>query len=734
MKTSSKRRSNKRSKGILIILAFLLAAVVFYYIALCGIGIYGSGSVYNIDLGLDLAGGVSITYEIVDENPTATDIADTIYKLQLRVESYSTEAEVYQEGDDRIVVEIPGATDANEILEDLGEPGTLEFQDEDGNVLLTGDYVESASVETDSSDSTAYVVVIEFNDEGAEIFEEITGEMIDEIIYIVYDGEIVSAPTVSEQISGGSCQIDGLDSYSEANELATTIRIGALPLELSELRSNVVGAKLGSEAISTSIMAGIIGFIIICVLMIALYWVMGVVAAAALAFYVALVIVCLSSFGITLTLPGIAGIILSIGMAVDANVIIFERIREEIASGHNVRVSIKEGFSKAMSAIVDGNVTTLIAAVVLLWRGSGSVKGFAQTLALGIVLSMFTALVVTRLLINAVYDLGIKDAKFYGKAKPPKKFNYLKKRFVCMGVSLAVIVIGFVSMAVYSMGESGSILNFGLEFSGGTSTTVTFEEDLDLETIQSDIVPLIEDITGDSNVQVQKVSGSTEVIFKTRTLTVEERQELTAIFVDEYDIDEDTIETTSISATISSEMKSDAVIAVIIATILMLLYIWFRFSDLRFAASSVIALVHDVLVVLAFYAVFRWSVGNTFIACMLTIVGYSINATIVIFDRIRENQKKMNSRDELADVVNLSINQTLHRSIYTSATTFVMVLVLYIFGVSSIREFALPLMVGILCGAYSSVFLAGSLWYIMKTKIGGKKASGKAPKKAARKA
>lgn len=719
MKTT-RRNNSKRGKGIASLIVILIVIVGFFYTAIMGLGDNGSGSMSDIKLGLDLAGGVSITYQTVDENPSETDMKDTIYKLKMRVENYSTEAEVYQEGNDRINVDIPGVSDANAILEELGQPGTLSFVDEDGNEILTGNDVKTAQptgVKNQATGSTEYQVSLQLTDEGSEKFAAATESMVGKRISIIYDGETVSSPTVREKITGGKCSIDGMASYEEADTLASTIRIGSLPLELKEIRSNVVGAKLGQDAISTSLKAGLIGLILVMVLMIAVYWIPGLASAIALAFYVALMIVFLSAFDITLTLPGIAGIILSIGMAVDANVIIFARIREELAAGRTVETAIKDGFSKALSAIIDGNVTTLIAAAVLLWRGSGTVKGFAETLALGIVLSVFTALIITKLVLKALYNIGFQSDKFYGKARKPFKINFVKKKFVCIICSLVVIAAGFVAMGVYANGEQGSILNYSLEFKGGTSTNVTFNEDLSMETIHSDVVPLVEEVTGDANVETQKVSGSNEVIIKTRTLSVEEREQLNSKLEEAYGVDKENIKADSISATVSSEMKRDAIVAVIVATICMLIYIWIRFKDLRFATSSVLALIHDVLVVLAFYAITKWSVGNTFIACMLTIVGYSINATIVIFDRIRENMKIMGTKAALEDVVNASINQTLTRSIYTSLTTFIMVFILFILGVSSIREFALPLIVGIICGGYSSVFLAGPVWYLMKTKI-----------------
>ena len=427
----------------------------------------------------------------------------------------------------------------------------------------------------------------------------------------------------------------------------------------------------------------------------------------------------LNAFDLTLTLPGIAGIILSIGMAVDANVIIYARIREEIAAGKSVRSAIKIGFEKAMSAIVDGNITTLIAAAVLGAMGSGSVKGFAMTLALGIVLSMFTALVISRWLVKALYGLGFQDKKFYGEKKERKSINFLGKRGLFFGISLAVIVAGFVGMGAHKAGN-GQPLNFSMEFKGGTATTVAFDKDYTIEEIDEQIVPYIEEVTGDANVQTQKVADSNSIIIKTRTLNLDEREKLATAMEDNFGVQENDITSTNISSTISSEMRSDAIVAVIIATICMLIYIWFRFKDIRFASSAVIALVHDVLVVLAFYALSQTSVGSTFIACMLTLVGYSINATIVIFDRIRENLALESGRrdTDLKEVVNKSITQTLSRSINTSLTTFIMVFVLFILGVSSIREFAGPLMVGVICGGYSSVCITGALWYVMKTRLG----------------
>lgn len=733
----------KKNRAVAVLVLTVIITAFLCYTAGIGLGPTGTGSAKNIKTGLDLAGGVSITYQAKEKNPDSEDMSDTVYKMQKRVEQYSTEAQAYQEGSNRITVEIPGVTDADEILNDLGKPGSLCFieqTDEDGNENFTYDgssYVLSRSLEeiresgsvvlegTDVADaeggayqeqngsSREYAVNLTLTDEGKEKFAEATEKNVGSQIAIVYDDEVLSAPTVQEAITGGQAQINGMADVEEAQNLASYIRIGSLSLELEELRSSVVAAQLGEEAITTSVIAGGIGLVLVILLMVIVYRIPGLVSGIALILYTAIVLITINAFDITLTLPGIAGIILGIGMAVDANVIIYARIKEEIAAGASVKGAIKGGFSKAFSAIFDGNITTLIAAFVLMWLGSGTVKGFAYTLALGIVVSMFTALVISRFVVNALYAVGVQDEKFYGRAKERKAVNFTGKRKIFFLISILLILSGPAAMAVNNL-TGGSVLNYSLEFSGGTATTVTFNEDMDIKRIDSEVTPVVEEVTGDKNVQPTKVVGTNQVVIKTRALSQDEREAMNKAMVENFDVDESLISTESISSTVSSEMRRDAFVAVVVATVCMLIYIWFRFKDIRFASSAVLALVHDVLVVFAFYAISRTSVGNTFIAVMLTIVGYSINATIVIFDRIREHLKEDIKQESLEAVVNESITQTLTRSVYTSLTTFIMVAVLYIMGVSSIREFAAPLMVGILCGAYSSVCITGPLWLVMK--------------------
>lgn len=738
----------ERKKGILSLILTIVIIAATAVVAVIGIGPDKLGSMADVKLGLDLAGGVSITYEAVKENPTTQEMEDTFYKMQLRAQAFNSEAVVYMEGDNRINVDIPDVTDANEVLEQLGDAGTIYFiygQSENGvanlqyntetgeyeltrsmeeiiaagDVVIDGTCIKNAEpmIQTGELNRTLYLVELELNESGKKKFADATayayqyytgGANLKNLIAIVYDGKVHSAPMVSAVISEGVATISGQADYDEAKQLASIIRIGALPLELKEVRSTVVGAKLGTEAINTSLLAGLIGFLLVIAFLLAIYRIPGLAASLALCLYVTIMILCLNLFNVTLTLYGIAGIILSIGMAVDANVIIFTRIREELATGKTVRSSIKIGFDKALSAIIDGNVTTLIASVVLYFLGSGTIKGFAQTLAIGVILSMVTALFVTKFIMTALYQVGFDSVKYYGIKKDDKTIAFTKHGIKYALISGVLIVAGFVAMIVNKAGN-GEALNYGLDFMGGTSTEISFSGEAPSN---QELEALILETLGMSG-EVVQVQGEAAAIIKTEVLETEQKAELVKALAEKYGVTEENITSTSISGTVSGEMKNDAVMAVVVATLCMMVYIWIRFKNIGFAASAVLALVHDVLVVLMVYAVARISVGNSFIACMLTLVGYSINATIVVFDRIRENRSEMLKKDTLADIVDKSISQTLTRSINTSLTTFFMVLTLSIFGVASIREFSIPLMAGIICGAYSSICIAGTLWYFI---------------------
>lgn len=743
----------KKSRAVVVIVLVLACLLGLGYSATKVVSATAKKSDDSMKLGLDLSGGVSITYQIVNDNPSEKDVNDTISKMEQRAATYTTEYSVYRVGSDRITVEIPGVYDANEVLTKLGSPGSLYFISqknkdgkenysadsssadgyklnfdietlvEDGSVVMTGNDVKTANEEINNNTtltSQKYYVSLTLTDEGAQKFATATESAAakNETIAIYYDGTFISVPSVNEKIGDGHAQITGNFTLDSAKELATKIRIGAINLKLEELESKVVGASLGTEALKNSTIAAIIGLLLVMVFMIAMYGISGVAADIALAIYTTLVVTIIHAFEITLTLPGIAGVILGIGMAVDANVIIFARIREEIASGKNVSASINEGYKKALSAILDGNITTFIAALVLILLGSGTVKGFAYTLMISILVSMFTALFVAKYVMKALYALGLKSEKLYGRAKEHKPINFMKHKAVYFAISLIIIVAGFVGMGVYGA-KTGNSLNFGIEFAGGTSTTVTMDKEYTVAEIDEKVSPVVQKVVN-TPVQATTIDGTTQIVLKTRTLTQEEREAVNKALVEEFKVDEKEIESQSISSTISGEMRQKAITAVLAACVCMLIYIWVRFKDIRFATSAIAALVHDVLVVLAAYALIRISVGNSFIACMLTIVGYSINDTIVVFDRIRENMHgiEVRTREDLEAVANKSLTQTLSRTINTSITTFIMVLLLFILGVPAIREFSLPLMVGLICGSYSSIFIATELWFVMKLHLG----------------
>lgn len=740
------KQKQKRKSIVLFILGLLLvAALVLVNIFGATIGGSDRGAAKNIILGLDLKGGVSITYQAKGDY-SADDFSDTLRKLRLRAQEFSSESDVYQEGEDRITVDIPGEDNAQEVLNNLGKPGSLVFATSDKllsvgqkvdiksdgiKVYVEGSDIVSAKAGTDTSDNTgrSYIVGFELSDSATQTFADVTSKNLGKILYVIYDGEVISAPTISAAITGGSGEINGMHSYEEADELASIIRIGSLKVELEDISSKVVSAKLGDDALSTSLTAGLIGILLVIAFMIVVYRIQGLAAGIALIVYTALDLLCINGFNWTLTLPGIAGVILSIGMAVDANVIVFARIREELAVSDNVENAIRTGFKKATSAIVDGNITTLIASIVLMSVGTGTVRGFAQTLALGIVLSMFTAMVISRIIITLLYRMGFVKKSLYGVQKKRKTINFLGKKAICFAVSSVIIVAGIVGMILSKTGVIGdreNILNYSVEFQGGNNTTVYFAEDkeYDISYFNDTIVPDIQEVIDDTHVTANAEIGSNTYSIKTKELTDEELTAMYEMLVEKYGAEyaEDAngektvIESSKVGATTSSDMRRNAIISVLVATVCMLIYIFIRFRDIKFAASAVIALVHDVLVVLAFYALTWTTVGNTFIACMLTLVGYSINATIVIFDRIRENMVIMKGQDR-KEIVNASITQTLTRSIYTSLTTFIMVFVIYVLGVTAIKEFALPLIIGVICGGYSSVFITGALWYLM----GGKK-------------
>ncbi|MBQ1421690.1 MAG: protein translocase subunit SecF, partial [Firmicutes bacterium] len=632
------------------------------------------------------------------------------------------ESSVTIEGTNRLRVEMPGVTNADEAIEAIGTTAQLYFMLSDGSIVLDGSYVQDAQVDTDGS---YYKILLEFTPEGASLFEEGTRKafnnepevtvegMNSNEIAIVLDGSVITNPEVKSVISGGKAEISGRFTKEHATTLAALIRGGALPVELKEIQSSVQSATIGANALDKSIIAGGIGIIIVFALMLLMYGLLGLVADIALVLYVIMFVWAMVAFDVVLTLPGIAALILSIGMAVDANVIIFSRIKEEICEGKSIRVAVDSGFKDAIVTVLDAQITTLIAAIVLYEVGTTTVKGFALTLMIGIVFSIFTAVIISQLFLSflAGTERFCKN-KYFGvnedgtpKQFIHKKFNFIKNRKIFYIASCAIIIIGLVCSIAFGM-------NYGIDFTGGTTIQVEMGEQVKI----SDVEDAIKSFDLDPSI-IYTGEGNTQVQIKTiKALENSERNEVFSALQEKFGLEEGAlIASEQFGPSVGDELKANAFKAVVIAAIGMLIYIIFRFKSWKYGFSAIVGVAHDVLMVLAFYAIFRYTVNNPFIAAILTLVGYSINDTIVIFDRIRYN-KKLYAKNNNETNIDLSLNQTLNRTIMTSLTTLVVMVPLIVLVGGSISQFIIPLMVGVIVGCYSSIFVCAPLYYDMNKK------------------
>lgn len=710
--------------GIFAVLAFLIISLV--------IG-YGEDNVLRVDRirqGLDLQGGVSILYEADIDNPTSEQMsaANNLLRSRLDFRGYH-EATTAQEGGSQIRVDIPGVGDAEEAARQIGASAMLFFTDNEGNIILTGGHVASASAFTRPNEVGVITVGVDisFNDEGAAIFADATAfsHQTGTPIHIWMDGELLSSPVASGRITGGNATITGSQSMEDARHLAESIRQGSLPFTLNTISFSNVGARLGADALQTSVIAGIIGLALVLIFMALFYKTMGIAADIALVIYVALFLFTLAAMQTTLSLPGIAGLILSMGMATDANIVIFERIREEVSLGKSLKAAVRTGYKRALPAIIDSNITTLIAGVVLFRLGTGPIMGFAQMLIIGTVLSMFTSIFVTRIITTCFINLGIiksshviskkqKLALEEANGREPVVENeerpFVQKRKGYIAFSAAIIAIGII-FAVVNQVRGNGVFNLDVEFAGGTSFTIDIPGNFET----SEIEDIVRGITGESSPQVQRFSDATSsgVLIRTTEATPETRVELIDAMTERFDLDSGAFTYADVSAAVSQAMRRSAVIAIAIAAIGMLVYITLRFRDLRKGASAVLAQLHDVIIVLCVYIILRIPLNYAFIAVMLTTLGYSINSTIIVFDRIRENRVR-NPKITNMSLINLSVTQTLRRTIFSTASSFVAVLMLYVIGVAAVRDFTLPIIVGLLFGAYSSVCLSGSMWYMFR--------------------
>lgn len=713
---------NYKLKRVLAVLVILLTAFGWY------VTIFGLGSVMEptkdkIKLGLDIKGGVYVVME-AQTDVTGEELTSLMNQTQAVIEERVNqmglaEPVVTVEGQKRIRVELPGAEDAEEAIEQIGKTAQLQFALADGTIVLDGSNVKDAT--TGTAEDGGYAVNLQFDSEGADKFADATSKAYEgsvtssyegvqnNAIMILLDDQIISAPGVrSGPITGGSCEISGSFTQEEAKNLAALIRGGALPVELVEVTSSVQTAKIGYNALEQSIFAGFIGIALIFIIMLIGYRAMGIAADIGLLLYVVIVLNIMALMGSVLTLPGIAGIILSIGMAVDANVIIFSRIREEIIAGKSIRSAVQTGFKRAMSTVVDSQVTTFIAAIILYQIGTSTVKGFAWTLMIGILVSLFTAVLITRLYMSILADSKIFNKKgFYGiKADNTATFqvnrelHFVKYRKIFFGVSIGIMVIGLAFGVIRG-------LNYGIDFTGGTMLQV----DMGKQVAAADVEKSIKEYKLSPEI-IYSGEGNKEVVIRTmKALDSDQRAEVLKTMQEDFGFeDDDVIAQELFGPSVGKELRNNAIKAVLLSALCMLIYIRLRFSEWKFGGAALLGVLNDVLLVIAFYAIFNVQVNNPFIAGILTVVGYSINDTIVVFDRIRENLK-YSRRGGTEELIDRSITQTLGRSLMTSFTTLIVMIPLFVMTGSAIRQFTLPLMVGVLVGAASSITICSPLYY-----------------------
>ena len=658
----------------------------------------------GIRLGLDLVGGSRIVYEAeipdgYDTNNLSDDMNSVQKVIRQRLTDKGfTEATVSLSGENRVTVEIPQITNPEEAVQTLGTTAQLTFLDADGKEWLSGSDIKKASYgygNPTNGMSDQHYVEVQFTSEGQKKFAEATGSVAartdgTNILYIMMDNQIISYPSVSEKIDNDSCVI-------------------------TELRS--VGPQLGADAMSSSLKAGLIGLVLVMLFMIIMYRIPGVVSCFALCFYMVIEALLFSLIRVNLSLPGIAGIILSIGMAVDANVIIFERIKEEMAAGKTVKSAIDSGFKRAFTAILDSNITTLIACGVLFFLGTGTIVGFATTLGIGVIVSMFTALTITHFLLRRMVDFHIRNPKAYGlrERKEEKKYFPILKNFkIFSGISVVLIVTGLVALILLPFGKN--LFNLSIDFAGGTEMEFNMHTAV-TQDIQTEVSDLFKDATGvDASSVTSSGDGNEDVLIRSTSIDSEQRAAVIDKMLKKYSLaDTDILNNNDVSASVGSDLQRSAFICSILAILLMLVYITFRF-ELTSGLAAICCLVHDLLVMLSVYVLLQIPLDSNFIAAALTILGYSINASIIVFDRVRENLRT--ARKEPFEVIGeKSIWQTMGRTINTTLTTLFTIGMVYILGVPSLKQFTLPLIVGILAGGWSSVMLSTGLWGFFRKKF-----------------
>ena len=728
------------SVGVVVVIIALLAFAVFYGLDLGFVEIEPLQD--GVTLGLDLVGGSEITYEAVvpegmsdSELKQAMEAVQTMLRQRLNSMGY-TEGVVVLSGDRGVNVSIPNVSNPEQALQMLGTTAVIEFRDHTGKAIITGEDIESATAAYMPADETGvyeYIVSLKLKPEGQAKFREGTREVASlsdpdlRYVAIVLDDEIISSPMVSAEYASTGIDTDspiiqlGDSSVEYATYLAGIINSGSLPFELRDTKLQAVGASLGERSLETGIKAGVIGIILVMIFMLVVYRLPGLIADLALVLYMALFLVVMAAFRLNLSLPGIAGIILTVGMAVDANIVIYERIREELISGKTLRSAVDAGFKRALTAILDSNITTMIAGFVLLWKGTGTILGFAKTLLIGVVLSMICMLIVPRAILRSLASLRRYNPALYGLGKKresgtERSFRFVKKGKLAAVISIILCITAIVSLILLPFGVN--LFNLDIDFAGGVVLEYEIGQPVTSE-LSAEIAELTAEVTGVRPSSVVKAGNAGTIVnIRIQELTTEQRDAIASGLTERFGAENVRLESSNfVSASVGRDITKAAFITSIVAAALILLYITIRF-EIRSGLAAVICLLHDLLVMLSFYVIFRIQLNMNFIAAALTIIGYSINATIVVFDRIRENVKRTGGHEDFAAVVDRSITQTLRRSIGTTITTMLPIIFLLIMGVSSLRNFALPILVGVISGCYSSVCVAGPLWNLLKGKKG----------------
>ena len=714
---------------------------IIFILAIIGICAYFAFPLNKrINLGLDLKGGMHLVLKIDTSHLTPgakEDAADRALEvIRNRIDEFGVrEPSIQKQGEDEVVVQLPGVTDRHRAIELIGKTALLEFklvspdieklkQAMEGKVpedlefkyttedneplllekkaVLTGDALTNASVQFSQSEFNQPVVSLQFNAEGAKKFAEITTNNIGRRLAIVLDGKVQSAPNIKEAIPSGEAVITGRFTIEQAQDLALVLRVGALPAPMHIEEERTIGPLLGQDSINKGIKASIIGSMLVFGFMVVYYLLAGVIADIALLLNLLMILGGLGMLPIlfnisaTLTLPGIAGIVLSLGMAVDANVLINERVREELTTGKNLRAAIANGYSKAFSAIFDSNLTTLIAALLLFQFGTGPIRGFAVTLTIGLIASMFTAIVVTRTILEILLSLGLLKSLPMFKLIKETKFDFIGKRRIFYAISLLVIMFGLASF--FMKGKQA----YGIDFVGGQLQEYKFKSAVSLDNVRGALKELglgdasIQQFKEDPRVVLIRTAIDKSDIITDRLKTAFSGEDIQVLRIER------------VGPVAGGHLKTKALYALVWSLIGILIYVGFRFKHFNFAVAGVIALFHDVLVALGFLAITGRQIDLLSVTAFLTIAGYSINDTIVIYDRVRENSRLLRKAN-LYELINLSVNQTLGRTVLTSGVTLLVVIAILFYGGEVLSNFAFALLVGFISGVYSTVYIASPL-------------------------